>query len=219
MRKILMVATLALLVAPLTSHAAGKLQCWTDDKGVRACGDRVPPQYAKKDREVLNQRGVVVNTKARQKTPEEIAQETRQIEAVAAEKKRFEDQTQYDKFMLQTFDSVRQMQGVRDTRVITLDGRVKLAERSVADTEKSLKDLRERVAAQEKAGKPADPKLLAQVKQFDDSLVSGLQSMAQMKKERVEINAKFDRDAERYKRLRAGEIQIGSPEAGVPSSP
>lgn len=213
MRKILMVAMLATCGATIPLAHAGKLQCWVDDKGVRACGDRVPPQYAKQERKVLNEHGVVVGTKAREKTQEEVAEAQRQAAAVAAEKKRYEEQVAYDKYMLQTFESVTQMQGVRDTRLATLDGRLKLAERSVTDAENSLKGLRERLAALEKEGK-TDVRLKKQVTDFEASLVDTLRSVAQMKKEREEISLKFSADAERFKQLRAGQVQMGSPAAG-----
>ena len=31
----------------LMAEAAGSIVCWTDENGRRACGDRVPPQYAR----------------------------------------------------------------------------------------------------------------------------------------------------------------------------
>lgn len=210
----------ALLIS--SGATAGKLQCWTDEKGTRACGDRVPPQYAKQERKVLNEQGVVVDTKARQKTPEEVAEHERKLAAAAAEKKRFEDQTAYDKYMLQTFDTVTQMQGVRDTRILTLDGRLKGAETAVKETEISLKELRDRAAVAEKAGKPVDAKLAKNITQFEQSLVDSLKSVSQLKKEREDIDLKFKNDVIRYKKLRAGEIQIGSPDAAAiapPSAP
>lgn len=200
--------SLALAAAP---DSGRKLQCWTDEKGQRACGDRVPPQYAKQERQVINSQGMVVGTKARQKTDAEIAEEQRKAEAAAAEKKRLEEQTAYDKYLLQTFSNVAELQGVRDTRVATLDGRLKLAEKSVADTEASLKGLRERAAADQKAGKPVDARLGKQIKEFEAALVDGHKAVDQLRKDREQIGAKFDKDIERYKKLRTGEIQMGSP--------
>lgn len=221
---------LTLLLIPLSAQAAtknkapsggpvAKLQCWTDNKGVRSCGDRVPPEYAKDEREVLNQQGIVVSTKSRQKTDAEIAEEQRKAEAASAEKKRFEEQAAYDKYMLQTFDSVTQMNAVRETRVVTLDGRLRLAEKSVGDTENSLKGLKERANTLKQAGKPVDPRLAKQIAEFETSLVDTLKSIAQLKTEREQTALKFDNDVERYKKLRAGEIQMGSAPQGTVSGP
>lgn len=204
------VVVLVLFHGPISAAPAQKLQCWVDEKGMRACGDRVPPQYAKGERQVLNAQGVVVGTKARQKTEAEVAEEERKAQAALVEKKRFEEQSAYDRYMLQTFDSVTQMEGVRDTRIATLDGRLRLAEKSVVDTENSLKGLRDRANAAEAAGEKIDPRLAKQLVQFETSLVDTLQSVAQMKKEREDILTKSRSDVERFKKLRAGHIQIGS---------
>ena len=215
MRKWLITVTLAAASVAPTMAEAGKLQCWVDDQGVRACGDRVPPQYADKERKLLNSQGIVIGTKARQKTEAEVAEDKRRIEAQATEKKRFEEQAAYDRFMLQTFEGVAQMQGVRDTRLTTLDGRLRLAQKSITDTEAALKELRERLAANEKSGKP-DVRLPKQIAEFETSLVDTLKSVAQLKKEREDILAKSDSDIERFKKLRAGLIQIGSLPSGAP---
>lgn len=207
----MVLASCSMMAAAAAPSSGKKMQCWTDEKGVRACGDRVPPQYAKTEREVRNAQGVVIDTKSRQKTESEVAEEQRKLDAVAAEKKRLVEQSAYDQYMLQTYDSVHQMEGVRDTRISTLDGRLKLAERAVADTEKSLVDLKARAVNLEKAGKPVNLKLSQQIKQFESSLVDGLKSVATLKKERGETATKFEGDIARYKKLRAGELQIGAP--------
>lgn len=215
---------LLVVAAPLAASAAGTLQCWTDEKGHRACGDRVPPQYAKQERDILNKQGIVVDKKDRQKTAAEIAADQQRKQAEADERDRRQKQSAYDQYMLQTFESVTQMQGVRDTRVQALDGRIKLAEKSVADTEKSLQDLKARVAEGEKTGKP-DVRAQKQVGEFEAALVDTLKSVAQLKKERAEVLSDFDRDARRYKKLRSGELSIGAPEeapspaAAAPVSP
>lgn len=210
MYRILM--TLLLCAVSLGASAAGgKLQCWTDEKGQRACGDRVPPEYAKAQRDILNKQGVVVDRKERQKTAAEVAADQERKAAEAAEKKRRQERGAYDQYMLQTFESVTQMQSVRDTRLQTLDGRIKLAEKSVGDTEKSLQELKTRLAEIEKAGKK-DVRVEKQVNEYEASLVDTLKSVAQLKKEREEVVSDFERDARRYKKLRAGELQIGAPE-------
>ena len=83
---------LIVLMLAVPAVHAGKLACWTDDKGQKACGDRVPPQYAKKERQVLDGHGRVIQTQSREKTPEEIAEARQKEEAAAADKMRFEQQ-------------------------------------------------------------------------------------------------------------------------------
>lgn len=209
---------IALLIAVLGFSQvamAGKLQCWTDEKGQRACGDRVPPQYAKGERKVLDSQGRVTAIKEREKTPEEVAEAQRQRAAQQAEAERLKKQTAYDQYLLQTYANVAEMEGVRDTRVRTLEGRLELAEKAVVDNEASLKTLKERLAKQP-ADKPNVP-LQKQVTQFEGTLVDNLKAVAQLKTERGNVAQKFDSDIRRYKQLRAGEIAMGSPD--VPPEP
>ena len=51
---------LFVLAVPAVGAAQG-IVSWKDENGVTHFGDRVPPEYANKDREVLNERGIVVD--------------------------------------------------------------------------------------------------------------------------------------------------------------
>jgi len=68
------IAAVTAAVALLGSTAwagSSRIQCWTDDQGHRACGNAVQAQYADKERQVLNERGQVVETKSHAPTIEE----------------------------------------------------------------------------------------------------------------------------------------------------
>lgn len=205
MRKVF--AMLFLLSAlPLVSNAAPskKIQCWTDDKGNRSCGDSVPPQFAQKERELYNNQGVVVGKKARQLTPEEAAEADRKAIEDAAEAKRMKEQLAYDKFLTDTYGSSKELIAARTLREQTLDGRLVLIQKSIVDNEKALADLRGRVDTQAKSGKKADPRLPAQIKKFEASLEDSKKSEAQLQSEKIKMVSKFNLDIERYKLLRPG---------------
>lgn len=186
-----------------TAVAAMKqIQCWTDDKGNRMCGDTVPPQYAKKEREYFNQQGMVVGKKARELTPEEAAEEKRKADEAAAELKHIQEQAAYDKFLTDTYGSSKELEAARKLREQTLDGRIGLAQKAIADTEKTLADLRGRVDKSSK--KQPDKRLLDQIKKFEASLADNKTSVAQLQQEREKMVNKFNQDIERFKVLRPG---------------
>ena len=150
---------LALAVGTACAPAWSKqVVCWTDKFGAHACGDRVPPEYAKDEREVLNSRGMVVGTKPREKTEAELAAEQKAAEAAAAEQKRRVRQVAYDRFMLQSYESVTQLQKVRDDNLRTVESRLSLAEKAVPGAEAGLKAARARAAAE--ADKDAKDKIV-----------------------------------------------------------
>ena len=135
---------LALCAAPAVAQKQGrKVQCWTDDKGQRMCGDRVPPEYADKERKVINQKGYVVETKKGARTPEEIAEDERKNKEAEDAKKRAE----YDRALQQTYRNVKDIEMMRDERLASLDSRIRITETNLTDTEKVLEDLKGRADA------------------------------------------------------------------------
>ena len=75
-------AVTCLLGAASLDANAARFKCWTNDEGVRECGNVVPPKYSQKQHEEVNNQGVTVRQITRAKTKEEIERE----EKAAAEK-------------------------------------------------------------------------------------------------------------------------------------
>lgn len=208
MRKILIVILAALPMLAAAQQQSGKpvkrIQCWTDEKGARSCGDHVPPQYAKEQRDIYNNQGVVIGTQSRQKTPEEIAEDERKAAEAAAAQKKIEEQAAYDRFLQDTYANAKEIEAARDARLQIIDGRSALAQKSIADTEKTLVELRGRVDGAKKANKTPDARALKQVAKFEESLAGNKEAVVQLQKEREQTATKFNQDIERYKQLRPG---------------
>jgi hypothetical protein len=185
--------------------------CWTDDHGQRACGDHVPPQYARKQRDIYNSRGVLVQTLKAEETPEQRADdERRQREAQQAQQ-----QQQNDNFMLQTYRNVGDLKAVRDNRLQTFDTRIDLAEKSVRDGAAGLKELQDRVDADSTAGKDANSELLGQIKSFESSQADNIRALAQLKQDREATANQFERDILRYQEMRGA----ATPTPAAPPTP
>jgi hypothetical protein len=108
---------------------------WVDDQGVVHYGDHVPPQYAQKEHTELNSQGVEVKRLDAEKTPEQIAADSRKQEAVLRQK-------QHDSFLLTTYTSVGDIEALRDERLQQLK-----AQRAAAEA--YVESLRSRLAALE----------------------------------------------------------------------
>ncbi|MEN8821773.1 MAG: DUF4124 domain-containing protein [Abyssibacter sp.] len=198
-RSLILMTLLSMTSAGL---AQSKLYRWVDDNGQVHYGDRIPPQYAKKERAEINERGVVVDVKAREKTSDELAAEQAAALAAAEEAQRAEEQARYDRYLISSFNSVADLMALRDDRLSLLESRLTLARKSVADTEKSLTGLIERRDKLQSAGKPVPDKLNKQISEFESSLVAGLRSVSGLEEEQVETRRKFTNDIERYIELR-----------------
>jgi len=181
----------------------GAIVCWTDDHGVRACGDHVPAQYAQKQRDVFDRRGVLVQTlKAEQSQEQRDADERKQREAEQAQQQQ-QRQQQNDSFMLQTYSSVSQLREMRDSRLQTFDVRIDLATKAVRDGAASLKDLQDRADDDRAAGRDPDPKLLAQIKSFENAQADNIRALAQIQQDRDVAASQFERDIQHYQELRS----------------
>src|SRR3546814_17518627 len=108
--------------------AVGGVQCWTDNQGHRACGDTVPPQYAKQQREVFDEQGRVRQVKPREKTEAEVAAEEAAARAADELAQKQQTQRDYDRFLLSTYNSDKEYERDRDER-ITKIGRASVRER------------------------------------------------------------------------------------------
>ncbi len=93
----------ALIAASAAGAHAGKLYKWVDENGRVRYGDSIPPQYADKSNQTLNDQGVVVDRKPAAKTPEQLAEEAR-LKAAAEEAERIRREKAYqDRILLDTF--------------------------------------------------------------------------------------------------------------------
>lgn len=206
MRRVLLAVALAGAAAgPPALHAQAperKIVCWTDENGHRACGDRVPPQYARQERQVYDKSGRVVETIERQKTPDEVAEAERRVAEQEAGRKRAQEQAAYDRFLLTSFASVAELERTRDERLSTLNGRLGLAEKSLADNEDGIRQLQEQIAAAEQQPeKKAPVRLTRELTEFERTLADNRRAVEKLKGERDQIVLKFASDIARYREL------------------
>lgn len=174
-------------VAPLLSAHAANVQCWRNDQGQRICGDAVPPSEVRRQRELVDQRGVTQKVLPAQKSAAEVDIETR------AQREQ-EQALAYDHYLLQAYTSVADIERTRDERMAVLDGRLRLAEKALGDTEATLTDLNRRVAA--------EPKLRARIDEFNAAKIDHTGAMKRIHSEREKISVDFTRDILRYRELR-----------------
>jgi len=135
--------TLFALTSWSQDSLAGNVYRWVDSKGAVHYGDSIPPEYSKRDRDVLNEHGIKIDTLPRQPTDEEVAQAKLTAEHAEIKRLRAEELKQRDNVLLNTYLSVDEIQALRDRRIELLNGRVRV-------TEIYLSSLREKLAKLQK---------------------------------------------------------------------
>jgi hypothetical protein len=172
---------------------------WVDEQGVVHYGDSIPPQYANKEKALLNSQGVEVGRVDGQKSPEQIAAEARDRAALMK-------QRQHDAFLVTTYTSVKDIETLRDARLDELRG-----QRAAA--EQYMDSLRVRLASlQSRAMNFAPYSPRADARRMPDDLAEDLvrtvnelhaqtTALAARNEEETELRAQFQSDIERYREL------------------
>lgn len=196
---------LAALMAVGLAHAQGKaLYRWVDEKGQVHYGDKVPPTDSKRGRESINANGLVTKVVPRELTGAELEQAQARRAAEKSAEEAHQQRIVYDRYLLQSFSSVADLQSAREERLSALDARLGLAQAAVLENEKTLADLRARTP-----GKPPTGPLKQQIETFENSLIDNIQAVRKLRDERDSTATKYTADIERFKALRAGTIRQG----------
>lgn len=198
----------AITYAISTSVCAVNLYKWVDENGDIRYSDRLPPGQVKYKREMLNEHGIVIETREAAKTREEleVEKEARRIrEAEMAEQRRLiEEQNKHDRVLLLTFSSEEEMISVRDNRIEVIDSVIRLIESSILATEKRLIKLENE--ADEKyvlKGKEIPGGLAQNIEFFTNKLENRQQQLLLKQEERRKIDQQFDEDLDRYRFLKS----------------
>jgi hypothetical protein len=178
-----------------------KIQCWTDDEGQRACGDSVPPKYSHKEREIINEQGVLVEQKPRARTPEERVEEENERKRVAEEARKAERQHAYDRYLLESYQSVSDLEKTREERVKALETRMEIVQRAIESGQAQLDALVARKQSLQKGNFPPDKRLEQQIKEYRRAIIENPKALQQLKLERERIITQFDSDIARYQEL------------------
>lgn len=195
------------LMAPPVPALAGKLYKWVDENGQVRYGDRIPPRYAKQRQETLNERGIVVETRAAAKTAEQLAEEQRQARLAAEEKRRRDEQAAKDRILLDTFTN-------EDEMIMTRDGKIEAVEAVIRVTHGRIDNLRQRLAQEttqaaniERAGKPVPETIRRQIAESRKQIRQNLAYIERKKAEQQDIRRKFEADIQRFRELKQAQAE------------
>jgi len=192
-----------LMVLAVSAHAG--LNKWVDEHGQVHYGDRVPAQYMKQERSVLNEQGVVVKKVGKKKSEEQLSEERKEMEAQAQinKQKMIEQRRKSlrDRVLLDSYTQERDILIQRDARVDAVDSQLTLTETIIKDQEKKLADVRKRIKNIESSGRKVPENLHKDVIAVGRQLETHYQYVENKNNERQQIIDKFDSDIERFREL------------------
>ncbi len=206
LRALLPVLLLALFAgtAVAQSDKQKKTYRWVDKNGQVHYGDSVPAEYAEQDRDVLNKQGVPIGREEGTITPEEAAAKAATDKAARDEQKR----KLRDRVLLQTYQSVKELEVLRDNRLELVDAQLTIQEQSLSNLRAQRAQIQRQSARyapinQEAGAPPVPDELAADIERSASDIVTQEANLLKRREERESIRLNFEADIKRYEELRA----------------
>jgi len=194
-----------LLASPGFAAGAGAssgrtLYKWVDAQGVTHYGDRIPPEYAAQEKQVINSQGVEISRLEAQKSPEALAaDEQRRAEAEQSQNR--------DRNLLNTYGTVQEIERLRDQRVTLLADQIKVTSQFLDVLNGKLKKLRD--GSLHFKPYSSDPHAPVMPDQMAEDLVrvrndmrTQEENLREKRSEETGMSKKFDSDIARFKELK-----------------
>ena len=192
------VIVLSTLNAPLQA----RFKCWTNNEGIRECGEKVPPEFVQKGHEEMSGQGIVLKKKERAKTEEELAEDARLAVIAAAEQKLEDEQAKQDSILLDTFTSVADIETVRDDKLAVIESSITLTHKRNEKTQQDLDKRIQAAAAAERAGNAPNEALLDDIKLLRARIEKNKVFIEVRKKDQDAVEAAAGMDIKRFERLK-----------------
>jgi len=176
---------------------------WIDSDGHVHYGNRVPPEYAKQERKVMNKRGRTIQVYEAAKTPEQWESEQQLKEEAARNKIIADKQAVHDRSLLATYSSEQDMLLAKNGKVAAVDALLQLTNSRIVSMQERLHILTEEAATYERSGKALPASLQSQLKNLREQLIVNEAFVKEKELERLAISKQFDADIARYIELTA----------------
>ena len=204
--RLLLLAIVTSLLVPLTADAQQKprqVYTWVDDEGVTHIGDRIPPEYADKPKEVLNDQGVRNAELEGKKTEEQLRAEE---EARKAAERR-ELQARADKSLLLTYQSVEEIEMHRDRRVELFQAQARVTELYLRNLSRRLGKLKHEAGrfkpySSDPEAPMVDPGLVDEIRDTEVAIERHEGNLAAFRQEEKQIIDRFNASIRRFKELK-----------------
>lgn len=197
-------ATAALLATLLAAPAVeAKLYKWVDENGQTHYGDAIPPQYQKKDHQVMSQSGMKVKDKKAMPTEAELAEERHKRMLKAEQEKQIKLQRQRDRVLLDTYTTERDLVAARDARIEAVDSQIRLSTDIIEDAQRKLEATEKRIEQLQSQNKNVPQDLYTKMEREQKSLQTHERVARGHKEKRAKISVQFDDYILRFRELKA----------------
>lgn len=202
--RIRIAAIAVFFLLPLVAGAQQRTSySWVDDEGIVHYGDSVPPEYADKPKDVINEHGVTVDHIRGKKTTEDIEAEHAAAE-LALQK---ELQNRADRALLATYQNVDEIEMHRDRRIELFQAQSRVTELYLRNLDRRLAQLKEESArfrpySSDPSAEMIDPLLIKEIKETEATIVRHQKNLQKYQHDERDIAERFEGDIHRFKSLK-----------------
>ena len=194
--------TTLLLAAGAAWAEKPSIKCYTNEEGVRECGNVVPPEHAQQAIEVKGKTGLTLQRQERAKTREELAAEAAAREEREKAAREAQAQAASDQILLQTYGSEDDIKMTRDSQIASLQSQVKLSEGRISKLDHQLDEMIAEAAAVQQQGKPIPENLSAGIEAMRLERANHRRFIDERGVEIKSIDEKAEADLARFRALR-----------------
>ena len=203
-RSLLAFAGFSLLAANV---CAQEIYCWDDESGFRHCGDSVPPDEARHDREVLNEQGIRIRSEEGEITPEEQAEIDRLNREEEARLREREESRRYDRMLIDTYLRVEDIENLRDRRLELIDSQIRVTEIYLRNLNRKLDGLKRDAGRfapynNREGASPIPENLSLDIDRTESSIEVREQALSEIRDNQIQTTLEFQRDIERFRELK-----------------
>jgi hypothetical protein len=188
-----------------TSVPAQEIYCWKDDAGTTVCGDTVPPDQSRFDRNVRNEQGIILRFEEGEITPEEQEVILARIRAEEQAKRELEERERYERMLLDSYEDVEDIEARRDRFMAQHQGEIIVTELYLGNLGKRLAALTERAERYAPRNPDADPlpeNLALDIERTESSIADFTRRLQEIHADQLSTREQFERDIERFRELK-----------------
>lgn len=204
MKRLLLTLLTISFYFPISALSA--IKCWTNNEGVRECGNYIPPKYSQQESRTINNRGLTTDIQNRALTDEERAvlrekEEQERIKREAEELAR-QQQAAYDRVLLATFLTTDDIIKARDRNLEVIDGYISNTNSAISKLEFSLNQARKDAANSERRGQIIPESTLQKISNLEQEIATKKEFIATREEEKETLRQKYDEDYKRFVELK-----------------
>ena len=190
-----------ILTMAVSVNAEAKLYKWVDDNGTTHYGEVIPPEYANKEKDLLNKAGLI-EKRAEKITPEmlnakEEAEKKRKLESQATI-----EQQRRDSALLNTYSNESEIDMARERSLVLINARIESNKMLLNSAQSTLDGLKKESASRTKDGKKIPQSLTNDINQTETRMNNYSVELNKSEAELTAVKARFENEKVLYRKLK-----------------